>query len=168
MSTPTFTQAQIAKLQGYIDTAKADLDLGTEQGNQAALAAITQYYSSQTSVRGYATDARNVINNQGLFGVSANQDVIQAIGQTAWSNVEPKLMVNLANADLQTIVGNNGGVPTEAQIERRRACLRPAPPRPRPEVHRRRIRHRRVSPAAAQRAAVRSARRRLSPRSRSA
>ena len=76
-------------LQGYIKSAQQYLADGD---NADALAMLQNYYGAQTSVRGYASDALSVINNQGLFGVTANQDVIQAIGTTAYTNFSESIV----------------------------------------------------------------------------
>ncbi|MDR3466574.1 MAG: hypothetical protein P4M07_11575 [Xanthobacteraceae bacterium] len=108
-----YSQAQINILQGYI---KAAQDALAQNDTEGALNSLNQYYSSQTATRGYASDALQVINNQGLFGVTANNDVSNAIGATRYQQIRPQLMVSLATADLNTIISNDGGIPTENQI----------------------------------------------------
>lgn len=78
--TPGYTSEQVSPLQSYIDGANAALQAGDTQN---ALNYINLYYSSQTEIRGYATDALEIINNQGVFGATANQELINAVHKYA-------------------------------------------------------------------------------------
>ena len=110
---PGFTSEQVATLQGYINAANAALSAGDTQN---ALNYINLYYSSQTDIRGYGTDALDVINNQGRFGAVANQEVIDAIGATQFANLHATLQVQVATADMALIAADPSSVPTSDQI----------------------------------------------------
>lgn len=57
---PGYTPDQVARLQGFIDSANEALQAGDTQN---AVNFINLYYESQTDFRGYATDALAVVNN---------------------------------------------------------------------------------------------------------
>ncbi|MEA2841317.1 MAG: hypothetical protein QOF41_2647 [Methylobacteriaceae bacterium] len=110
---PAYSSSQIATLRGYIAGAQAALANGDTQN---ALNYVNLYYNSQTDIRGYATDALQVVNNVGLFGTTANQEVTNAIGISEYGAVQPRLQVDLAAADFQIIQANPNAVPTANQI----------------------------------------------------
>jgi len=60
---PAYTPEQVATLQGYINGANTARQAGDTQNT---LNYLNLYYNSQTEIRGYAMDALEVINNQGL------------------------------------------------------------------------------------------------------
>ena len=110
---PSYTQSQVSTLQGYINAAQAALNQGDSAG---VISALNSYYDAQTGMRGYATDALQVLNNTGVFGNVANQEITDAMGQSWYNKNRTTLAFNLANSDLQTIIRNGNQVPTENQI----------------------------------------------------
>ena len=77
---------------------------------------VNLYYQSQTDFRGYATDALEVVNNQNIFGLTANQIMINDLGITQYGIIKPQLIVALAVADWNQVRNNGYLVPTEDQI----------------------------------------------------
>ncbi len=107
-----YTDAQINALQGFIADAESALKAGDSRN---AVNDVNLYYNFQSDMRGYASDALQVVNDIGVFGVVANQEIIDAVGQQAYSARLPEIVVDLASADLATIVAQ-GDIPTENEI----------------------------------------------------
>jgi len=99
-------------LQGFIADAESALKAGDSRN---AVNDVNLYYDFQSDMRGYASDALQVVNDIGAFGVVANQEIIDAVGQQAYSARLPEIVVDLASTDLATIVAQ-GDIPTENEI----------------------------------------------------
>ena len=112
-----YSQELLNDLQGYIDNAKAALVAGEARD---ALNYVNLYYQSQTDLRGYASDALQVVNNVGLFGATANQNIIDAIGLSQYNKIQPNLAVALAASDNLIVQSNGGTIP-----DRKRHCQLP-------------------------------------------
>lgn len=63
-----YTQQQLAALQSYISGAQNAINTGDVTN---ALNYVNLYYQSQTTMRGYANDALQVVNNVGTYGAVA-------------------------------------------------------------------------------------------------
>jgi hypothetical protein len=118
---PTYNLQQ---LNGYLKAASDALAQGNTAANQAtALGYIAQYYSAQTSFRGYAGDALQVVQNQGAYGITANQLVSDAMGASNFANNRASIALQLAQADFAIVTANPSAVPTESQIEAYHAAV---------------------------------------------
>ncbi len=118
--------ADLVKYQAMLGSAQNDLTAG--QAAQAkgdmtsalksykeAMDYVVGYYSAQT-YRGYAKDAQQVVQNTGVFGKVANQEIIDAVGLARYATLIPVVAVQLALADLDLLKSGNGVAPTENQI----------------------------------------------------
>ena len=110
---PGYTPAQVSALQGYINAAQTALAQGNYNGVTAAL---NSYYGAQTGMRGYAQLALDVVNNTGVDGIAANNDIINAIGTAQYTSIQSTLQVQLASDDFRIIQGNPNSVPSSNQI----------------------------------------------------
>ncbi|MFG1400195.1 matrixin family metalloprotease [Roseixanthobacter pseudopolyaromaticivorans] len=107
-----YTHDQILSLQNYIDNAKIELTSGH---TQEAINNILLYYNAQTDFRSYAGLAISVINNTELFGKTANQNIIDAIGLDEYNQKRGPLIVALATADMALIAAAPDQLPTANQ-----------------------------------------------------
>jgi hypothetical protein len=108
-----YSALDIQTLQSYINGANAALAAGDDQN---ALNYVELYYNAQTDIRGYAVDALHVVTDSGIDGVTAKQDVANAIGAAQWSSISTSVAVQLATADFQVITQNPSSVPTSNEI----------------------------------------------------
>jgi hypothetical protein len=73
---PGYTSEQVATLQGCINAANAALNAGDTQN---ALNYINLYHSSQTDIRGYATDALRLPYVKALLGALPAEEVLNGV-----------------------------------------------------------------------------------------
>lgn len=104
---------KIYRLSGYVIDAQSALNRGDYF---SAKNYLESYYSSQIDDRGYATLALHVINNDNIFGITANNNVENALGKEEFSKIRLNLMLDLVKSDIDTIIKNGGYLPTINQI----------------------------------------------------
>ncbi len=108
-----YSQSDLNTLSGFIINAETALNSGNTRD---AINDVNLYYEDQIEERGYATDALEVVNDAGVFGLVANQELIDALGATQYAALLPSIVVDLAAADLNAITKNNDDIPTENAI----------------------------------------------------
>ncbi|WP_279573949.1 calcium-binding protein, partial [Zavarzinia compransoris] len=109
---------QIAALKQYLDAATAAYNSHNYTGPNGVSENLVSYYSLQAQAgRGYASLALGVINNSGVAGETANANLQIVAGVAPGSPTYASLMLSLAKSDIAAIDNNNGGWPTQRQVD---------------------------------------------------